>query len=320
MKMQFLITLTAVAALVHDEDAQFVIDSVAIAGGAQHTCMLESARRSLRSPLPSPIVCWGSSQHGMLTPPLGNFVQVSAGLHHSCGMRANGTVACWGVYGLSQSPIAEGAFVQVTAGNVHSCALRTDGSAFCWGKDSSGQLNLPTLPHGVSWTQLSAGKNNVCGLRDDERIACWGSNQKGQSDPTPPNVDDRFVQVSCSLGAHCCALRKHTHTAFCWGSNMFGQTVSPPGAKFVQITTGERFSCGLRAEPDVPTSESLLCWGMLSGGAPRIPASVEALDEISAGQRHVCAVARPSDRDAPPEVLCFGSGSHGVKNIPMRSS
>jgi hypothetical protein len=59
---------------------------------------------------------------------------------------------------------------------------------------------------------------------------------------------------------------------------------------------------------------------MLSGGAPRIPACVEALDEISAGQRHVCAVARPSDRDAPPEVLCFGSGSHGVKNIPMRSS
>ena len=302
-----------------DEDAEFVVDSVSISGGSQHSCALESAWRA-RGQMGAPIRCWGSSQHGMLSVPAGDFVQVTAGLSHSCGLRVNGTVECWGVSGLSESRTAEGNFIQVTAGGFHSCALRTDGSVFCWGKDNHGQLQIPAVPHGVRFSQLSAGKDNVCALRDDERVACWGSNAKGQSDPTPPAADDRFVQVSCSVGAHCCALRKGAHTAFCWGSNMFGQTTSPGGVRFTQISTGERFSCGIRAPgPDgapVPAHEALLCWGMLSGGAPHLAEDLASLDEVAAGQRHVCAVARPYDRDGHPTVVCFGAGSHGVKNAP----
>ncbi|MEI9936381.1 MAG: RCC1 domain-containing protein [Pseudomonadota bacterium] len=38
----------------------------------------------------------GGADFGESVPPSGTFTQVSAGLHHSCGVRTDGTVACWG--------------------------------------------------------------------------------------------------------------------------------------------------------------------------------------------------------------------------------
>ncbi len=72
------------------------------------------------------------------------FTQVSAGPFHTCGLRADGTIACWGVHvederltessGLIDSP--PGSFSQIDAGHHNSCAIRQDGAVKCWGSMS----------------------------------------------------------------------------------------------------------------------------------------------------------------------------------------
>jgi hypothetical protein len=42
------------------------------------------------------VACWGGNFSGQATPPAGVFSQVAAGESHTCGLRADGTVACWG--------------------------------------------------------------------------------------------------------------------------------------------------------------------------------------------------------------------------------
>ena len=67
------------------------------------------------------------------TAPAGEFISVSAGEHHTCGVRPDGSVACWGndAYGKATPP--KGEFSSVSAGRHHTCGVRTDGSVACWG-------------------------------------------------------------------------------------------------------------------------------------------------------------------------------------------
>src|SRR3990172_3871373 len=60
----------------------------------------------------------------------GTVAQVSAGGHHSCALRTDGTVACWGQY-TGATPLA-GTFAYVSAGSDHTCGVKTDGTIACW--------------------------------------------------------------------------------------------------------------------------------------------------------------------------------------------
>ncbi len=71
------------------------------------------------------------------------FVALAAGSTHTCGIRANGTLACWGSNVYGESNQSAGVFAAVTAGAAHSCGLRSDGTAVCWGYNCSGQLDAP---------------------------------------------------------------------------------------------------------------------------------------------------------------------------------
>ena len=68
------------------------------------------------------------------------FVSISAGSHHVCGLRPEGTVLCWGRdrAGEASPPLNE-TFVAVSAGGHHTCALRADGNVECWGDNGKGQ-------------------------------------------------------------------------------------------------------------------------------------------------------------------------------------
>jgi alpha-tubulin suppressor-like RCC1 family protein len=48
------------------------------------------------------IECWGSSTLGETTPPAGSFVALSAGVSHSCAIRADATHVCWGLNSAGQ--------------------------------------------------------------------------------------------------------------------------------------------------------------------------------------------------------------------------
>src|SRR5262245_44966447 len=180
-----------------------------------------------------------------------DWVQVSAGTHHACGIRTTGRLYCWGSDNFGQlgngaptalqpTPIqvAGGAtnWTQVSAGGLHTCARRSTGRLFCWGFDGFGQLgNGPTAgeqptPVQVAggftdWTQVSAGSVHTCGRRSTGRLYCWGSDTFGQlgdggtdaDQPAPTLVAGgatNWTNVSAG-GQHTCALRS-TRRLWCW--------------------------------------------------------------------------------------------------------
>jgi len=114
--------------------------------------------------------CWGNNSSGRLgigstssgnfsspqrITALDNWIEISAGVNHTCGLRADSSVWCWGseangrlgngnTGGGSQNapvpvPLGFGA-VAIAAGDQQSCAMKSDGSVWCWGGDNYGQL------------------------------------------------------------------------------------------------------------------------------------------------------------------------------------
>jgi len=77
----------------------------------------------------------------------------------------------------------------VSAGGHHTCAVKTDGSLWCWGDNSYGQIGNGTLggsvsepvqviPSGVS--SVSSGWFHTCAVKQNGSLWCWGDNGYGQ--------------------------------------------------------------------------------------------------------------------------------------------
>ena len=161
------------------------------------------------------------------------FVQVSAGPFHTCGLRADGTIACWGAHGdeerltestgLLDSP--PGSFSQIDAGHHHSCAIRQDGAVKCWGSMSIEGDDMPPeekammeamwAPPEGWFISVSAGFLFSCGVRDDNTAECWGLAASFSDALTPPEGEYTSVSVG---GFHACGIRTD-QTVVCWGSD-----------------------------------------------------------------------------------------------------
>lgn len=133
-------------------------------------------------------------------------------------------------------------WIAVSAGTSHACGLRGGGSLWCWGSNVSGELGLgtggqlghkvarPTRVGGQRWRQVSASRELTCGVRVDGSLWCWGFNAHGQlgdgSDkqrgrPNRLGTDRDWRSVGAGDG-HACAL-KTNGSLWCWGANDHGQ-------------------------------------------------------------------------------------------------
>jgi hypothetical protein len=76
-----------------------------VAAGGHHTCAIND-RWKADEGLASNVLCWGWSGSGATTPPAADFVHLSAGYSHTCGIDTNGDVQCWGsnTYGQLDDP------------------------------------------------------------------------------------------------------------------------------------------------------------------------------------------------------------------------
>lgn len=157
------------------------------------------------------VLCWGNNSFGQATPPvetlegtqpagtfgggpppIGSFVQVSAGAFHTCGLHFDGTISCWGAgttdTGISpdngQSVPPAGAFARISAGALHTCALRSDSTVACWGAGETNTGIKPdfgqSMPPAGEFIYFSAGTYHTCGLRSNSSVVCWGSDAFGQ--------------------------------------------------------------------------------------------------------------------------------------------
>lgn len=217
-------------------------------------------------------------------------------------------------------------WVSITAGDFHTCGIRGNGTAWCWGSNEFDQLGTSanegtTTPNPVpsqlgtatDWTQLSAGHDHTCGVRTEHTLWCWGWDNDGQlgiptdggtttPDPVQVGTDTDWVQVSAG-GWHTCAL-KVDQTLWCWGANDFGQlgvaldagTNTPQpvpqqvNGSWATVAAGDRHTCATR------TDGTLWCWGRNTQGQLGDPANLGT------------DAANPDPRQVGTDIDWAGSG------------
>ena len=228
-----------------------------------------------------------------------DFVSVSAGGFHTCGVRRDGSVACWGRNEFGQATPPAGEFASVSAGWSHTCGVKQDGTVACWGYDKYGQATPPSgefasVSAGGWWNHRSTHAH-TCGVRRDGTVACWGSNTYGKA--TPPA--EEFASVSAGW-FHTCGVRRDG-TVACWGRNSYGQA-TPLAGEFTSVSAGFGHTCGLRQDG------SVACWGTNKDGRATPPAG--EFTSVSAWDGHNCGVKRDGF------VACWGWNSAGQATPP----
>lgn len=283
---------------------------VSITAGQSHTCATIGSGAAL---------CWGDDRSSQLgdgdststsrsqpTPVIGGleFVQLSAGSQHTCGVTANGTSYCWGSDSWGQlgdgppsvnwnapSAVAGGvAFDAVSAGGTHSCGVSAGGVAHCWGNDSYGALGDSTggnfRPQPVAVTtdlrfrSVIAGGDRTCGVTTADLAYCWGENGNGQLGdgtrlnkalPTAVSGLRNFGALDVG-GGQTCALTPGGDV-WCWGMNSYGELGNGQtllSTLPVPVTGGTGFkaiAAGRIHSCAVRTVGGVYCWGDGLNGA-----------------------------------------------------
>ena len=305
-----------------------------ISAGKQHTCGITG------SPTTSPAVggalyCWGDNSSGQL----GN------------GTTVNSAVPV-AVLGGNQ-------YLAVSAGSKHSCGISANQIVFCWGDNAFGQLGngtstASTSPVAVSatfpWQQVSAGTSHTCGsfvtsgeFFPNSSAYCWGDNSAGQfgvgtmvSSDKPALIFVGFYSVAVSAGTlYTCVSNGGPSQAMCAGNNASGQLgngtttnsailMAVVDSKNQQlgfttaISTGASHACAL-------INQDAYCWGdnaegQLGNGTTTnsaIPFLVVGgihFGSLSAGDAHSCGVVSSNLPGNPPSggaAYCWGDNAKG---------
>ena len=244
--------------------------------------------------------------------------------------------------GCSSACNLETEFLMVTSGESHTCGITVDGGVKCWGFGEDGQLgngswdssNTPVdvtgLTSGV--TDISSVNNHTCALTTGGAVKCWGYNdnsQLGDGTTNNSNVPVDVTALSSGVSAiavggyHSCALMAAGGVK-CWGDNddaqlgvgsTYDKSTSPVdvsglGAGVTVLEAGRFHTC-------VIDSGAAKCWGdnyydQLGNGDPAqestVPDDVVGLGSgvtaISLGNQHSCAVVSGA-------AVCWGDNYNG---------
>ena len=249
------------------------------------------------------VAAWGRTEEGQLDvpPELTDAVQISAAMHHTVALRADGTVAAWGdnYYGQTDVPADLVDVAQVSAGHRHVLALKAGGTVTAWGINAWGQLNVPAGLTGVA--QVAGGFAHSVALRADGTVSAWGFNDSGQAD-VPPGLAD-VVQVDAGH-SFTIALRADG-TVAAWGDNYYGESTVPAGlADVVQVAAGNRHVLALKADGTV------VAWGGNWAGQSYVPEGLSGVVHVAAGGAHSLAVR------ADGTVVAWGEVAEGQSEVP----
>ncbi len=232
-----------------------------------------------------------------------DFVEVSSGGNHTCGITLDEELYCWGdnMWGqigdgtvinrlspVQIAPVAPGVgYVQVSAGHSHTCAITTEDKLYCWGANMNGRLGDSTTTNrespiaidpGVSYEQVSAGHSHTCAITTGEFLFCWGNNSSGQlgdettTQRTSPQAvfgGTNVTQVATGDG-HTCALINGSLK--CWGKNDFGQlgdeTTTQRTSPQAVFGGGNYVSIAVGSQHScgILDDGTLRCWGQNASG------------------------------------------------------
>jgi uncharacterized protein YjdB len=256
-----------------------------------------------------------------------------------------------GVTGTARIVVAPANFVSVSAGWGHTCGLTQGGAVYCWGENAYAALGLGDADKGVpyraapvpvsgdiTFAAVATGGNFTCGVATAGPTYCWGIDGAGQlgrffynsptfiqatPDTVFPSPADGVLRFSfMSLGnAHTCSLTI-ANAAYCWGWNGFGQlgdgetiTKRYPvavlgGYSFATLSAGSAHTCG------VITEGAAYCWGLNDRGqlgdgtttdhsSPIAVLGPVSFAVVSAGGGHSCGLTADST------AYCWGANEYG---------
>jgi Regulator of Chromosome Condensation (RCC1) repeat protein len=193
-------------------------------------------------------LCFGYPFLGGDQPPPGSYLQISAGIFHSCGVRTDHIVVCWTTeqrHGEASPPAV--AMTQVSAGLYLSCGIRRDQTLVCWGDNHDGQGSPPS----GRFLQVSAHTRLACGLRVDRTLACWGYPGYDRELAVPRG---HYVSVGADRAGGC-ALRTDG-AVICWGDLELKEEPRVARGPFAALSVGYQHYCALR--PD----KTVACFGL----------------------------------------------------------
>ena len=287
-----------------------------ISSGSFHTCGVRQVGGTVH--------CFGSNGLGQSSPPAGEFLFVSAGEGHTCGIKADSTVLCWGSTAV-ETPPPNQSFVQIAAGDNHVCGLtpqNESGNAevVCWGAPGQGRTddlsdiresrdrfyNIESITVGSNHNCMVADYQHGTSNRSYKRIRCWGSNESGQHASASP------VTKASAGQAHTCWINQQG-TIGCSGSDVSGQGTPPVPAEgafdqngftYTDLTAGGAHTCAINGDGNAAQAKGTVrCWGSNLEGQSSEPSGI--FDSISAGKSHTCALRQNGT------ISCWGDNSYG---------
>lgn len=114
-----------------------------------------------------------------------------------------------------------------------------------------------------------------------------------------------FRKISVSQ-RNACGINDIDQTITCWGWNENGQSQPPAGAKFLEVSTGPKFSCGILLD------STLKCWGLADAGRTTPPKG--KFKAITVGVDHACAL----DNHGQPS--CWGESTfYQLYEVPEKT-
>lgn len=178
------------------------------------------------------------------------WTSIAAGLYHTVGVKADGTLWAWGenLYGqlgtgdttrrLTATQVGSG-FAAVTAGAYHTVAVKSDGTLWAWGYNGAAQLGDGTTTQrtapvqvGTGFRTVAAGFYHSMAIDRGGALYAWGDNGSGQlgtgtttRESRPRQIGTGYAQVAAGA-AHTMGV-KADGTLLAWGDNGFGQLGMP---------------------------------------------------------------------------------------------
>lgn len=186
------------------------------------------------------------------------WTSVSAGGSHTLAIDANGGLWAWGLNDFGQvgdgtnstrtAPVpvdTVNSYTSISAGIFTSHAIRNDGTLWGWGRNTWGVVGDGTNSHRnqpvqvgteTDWTYIQGSRFFISGLRANGTIWAWGDNgnaqlgngtQGGPGSLVPLQVGTGTNWIAISNGDNHCIGIRADHTAWVWGSNVFGALGMP---------------------------------------------------------------------------------------------